>query len=318
MRILVVLFFLLLFPSFSYAQLDSSFLNASGPFLELKPEYPNPGDTVTVTLNDYQSNSYGSTIEWYIDGAVRPEFKNQRSFSVTTGGVGESLNIKVVLSSPTGRSETASQVITPNYLDIIIEPQTHVPEFYQGRALPSVGSTVNATALLNNGSMMGTDYVYTWRINDQVIDGGPIRRNKVSFATPQGSRFILSLQVTKLDGTIVAKRAITLPSVSPEVVFYEVNPLFGLSSQALRGNFNLNGNSATLRAEPYYLDSRVFNQPDLLEWTINNQTTQNSGSNPYELTLERISDSGTANIGFHVRSTTQFLQGGRSSLMLSI
>lgn len=319
MRMLIVLFFLLLFPSFSYAQLDSSFLNESGSFLELQPEYPNPGDTVTVSLNDYQSNSYGATVTWYIDGTLRPELNNQRSVSLIASEVGQNTTIRAVLTEPSGQTEVASHTITPVYLDIIVEPQTHVPDFYAGRALPSLGSVVNLTALLNNGTMMGSDYVYTWRINDQVLDGGPVRgRNKISFATPQGSNLILSLQVTRLDGTIIAKRSLTVPSVSPEIVFYEVNSLYGLAQHSLGKDFFLTGNSATLRAEPYYLDSQVYNQPSLLEWTINNRTSDPSGNNPYEITLERTGYGGTADLGFHVRSTTQLLQGAKGNIKISI
>ncbi len=316
---LIVLFFLLLFPSFSHAQLDSSFLSDNRPFLEIQPEYPNPGDTVSVTLNDYQSNSFGASIAWYVDGTLRPELNNQRTIGVTASDVGKNTTLRAVLTEPGGSTEVAVRTITPVYLDIIVEPQTHVPESYLGRALPSLGSVVNLTALLNNGSMMGTDHIYTWKINDQVLDGGPVRgRNKISFVTPQGSNFILSLQVTRLDGTIIGKRALTLPSVSPEVVFYEVNSLYGLSSQSLKGSFRLTGSSATLRAEPYFLDSQVYNQPSILEWTINNQESTPSGSNPYEITLERTGYGGTADLGFHVRSTAQLLQGGRGNLEIGI
>ena len=210
---------------------------------------------------------------------------------------------------PTGRSEVASRTIRPIYLDIIVEPQTHVPDFYSGRALPSIGSIVNLTALLNDGSMVNSELIYTWRVNDQVIDAGPVRgRNKVSFTTPQGSSIILSLQVTRLDGTVLARRSLVIPSVSPEVVFYEMNTLYGLSSQAVRSNFNMSGNSATLMAEPYYLDSRVYNQPSLAEWKIDNYPAGSSGNNPYAITLERTGNPGIADLVFWLRNVPALLQ----------
>ena len=309
MRILVVLFFLLVSPSFTQAQLDSSFLNDSAPFLETQPDYPNPEDSITVTLNDYQSSNFGATIEWYIDGVLLTEAKNQRKITTNAGSVGQSSIIKAVMTGPTGRSEVASRTIRPIYLDIIVEPQTHVPDFYSGRALPSIGSIVNLTALLNDGSMVNSELIYTWRVNDQVIDAGPVRgRNKVSFTTPQGSSIILSLQVTRLDGTVLARRSLVIPSVSPEVVFYEMNTLYGLSSQAVRSNFNMSGNSATLMAEPYYLDSRVYNQPSLAEWKIDNYPAGSSGNNPYAITLERTGNPGIADLVFWLRNVPALLQ----------
>jgi hypothetical protein len=198
---------------------------------------------------------------------------------------------------------------------VIVEPQTRVPAFYQGRALPSIFSTVNVTALLNNGEMMTGDFVYTWRVNNRVVEDGPIRgRNRTSFVTPQDSEVIVSVQVARPNGDTIAGRTFTIPSVLPELRFYEINTLYGINRKAITGNFNLIGNSATISAEPYFLDSLVFNNADINVWNIDSTEMPQNGNNPYHITIQRTGDPGQSSLGFHVRSTAQLLQGARGAI----
>ena len=286
--------------------------NIAGPefSLELQPAYPSPGEVVTVTLKDLRNNDVGSEINWYLDDRAIPEAKNQREVRLNAGEVGKTQIVRV---SSGGIS--ASAQIRPLYLDIIVEPQTHVPHFYQGRPLPSLGSAVNLTALLSDGSMLSNNLLYSWRVGDVVLEGGAIRgRNKISFFTPMGETIIISVQVSQIDGTMIARRSFTIPSVLPQLRFYEVNTLYGVSKKAIAGTFSLIGNSATVVASPYYLDSKVFNNPDISTWSINGSAAPATGNNPYEVTLQRTGLSGSAILNFHVRSTDIILQGARGSI----
>jgi hypothetical protein len=270
-----------------------------------------------VHLEDYRSNTSGAKIHWFYDGDAIPDADNERDVTVTAPVAGKTAVIKAVLEY-NGLSETFTKEIKPLYLDIIIEPQTHVPSFYIGRPLPSVGSIIHATALLNDGTSLGTDYVYTWQINDTFIGSGPIRGgNVVNFPMPQGSAAVLSLQVSSVNGSVIAKRVISLLSAKPELQYYEVNTLLGLIPKAIYRSFNFIGNSAIIRIEPYYLDSTVFNKPSILTWKINNAPVT-PNNNPYEVTLERTGNPGDAKLGFEVRSTIQLLQGVKGELNLHL
>ncbi len=222
-----------------------------------------------------------------------------------------------MLSKPGGGREVITTVIRPVYLDIIVEPQTRVPDFYLGRALPSIQSMVNVTALVNDGRFRN-DLVYTWRVNRKVLEGGPIRaQNKMSFEMPMGNEAILSLTVTEPTGRVLARRATFIPSVSPELRFHSVSSLYGVNTRAITGEYIMIGNSTTLRAEPYYLDSRVYNDPDVAQWQVNNIAAGNVGSNPYEVTIQRVGLPGVSTLNFHVRDTTrQVLQGADDSIQI--
>jgi hypothetical protein len=273
---------------------------------------------VDVTLDDYGGNFYGAELSWYINDNPLPNTANQRSITITAGESGSRDILKLSLKRE-GLTEVVTSIIEPIYLDIIVEPQTHVPNFFEGRALPSIGSIINLTALLSNKTLQGNNFIYTWRLNQQVLEGGPLRgRNKISFPTPQDSNIFISLQVANTAGVVVAKRSVIIPSVKPQIHFYEISTLYGIEKRSLKENFGLIGNSATLKAEPYYLDSQTYNAPNILEWSINRNIVSSSNSNPYEMTLQKTGSSGTASLGFHVRSTTQLLQGNEGSIDISI
>ena len=316
MRLFFILF-LFIFGTFTHtasAQLDMQELVSPQLLLETEPEYPRPGEEETSTINDYRGGTYGSNVTWLYDGQVVDSAENRRSVTIVAGALNTPTKVEAVLSKPSGGREVLSTTIRPVYLDIVIEAQTRVPDFYLGRSLPSIGSMVNATALVNDGRMR-TDLVYTWSLDRQVLEGGPIRgRDQVSFAMPMGDNAILSVQATEPSGRVLARRAIFVPSVQPSVSFHEVSTLFGVKQSPIDSELILVGNTATVQAEPYHLDTRVYNNPAVAQWKIDNSSQQNTGGSPYQITFQQTGLTGSVKLGFQVRDTTQVLQGATDSI----
>ena len=318
MKRYLCLFAFLLLPTIGFAQFGTLTSGAPTPALALQPSFPTPGQLVNVSFDDSRSAASGARLRWSYNNVPLPSAENARAIQLIAPPVGQSGIVKLKLEKD-GLTETYQAVIKPLYVDIIVEPLTHVPAFYLGRALPSIGSQIKAQVLLNNGKALGTNYIYTWRINDDVYSGGALRGvNKILFSMPQGSSATLSVEVKTEAGVIIAKRTIAIPQAKPELYFYEVNTLFGLEPKALTRDFNLIANSALLRAEPYNLDSFVFNRPGILAWEINQKPAVSGEANPYEITLERTGNSGNSNLGFQVRSLTQLLQGVEADILIRI
>lgn len=316
---LIFLFAAVFMAAPTYAQFDSLTYSGNDSGLEFQPEFPQPGELVTISIRDYRNSSYGAKITWVLDGKVIPDAENQRQVSVTAGAAGGSQKIEAVLTRVTGSNDVISAVLRPVYLDIILEPQTRTPDFYLGRSLPSVGSSVNATVLVSQGSgIRNTDLVYTWKLGQQVLGGGPLRgQNKISYITPVGNGEIMSVQVSELGGTVLARRAFLVPSVDPVIRFYEVNALFGINKKAVTTGAPLISNSLTLRAEPYYLDSRIYNDPAILQWKLGGREASNTSSNPYEIALQRTGLTGSTQLEFLVRDTKQVLQGAQATTRIN-
>ena len=82
-------------------------------------------------------------------------------------------------------------------------------------------------------------------------------------------------------------------------------------------NLSLVGLSTSVQAEPYYLNVLTYNNPEFLEWEIDGRQTNQTTSNPYEITLGRDSGTGVSEVNFHVRSLTDLLQGGEGSFRVN-
>ncbi len=318
-----LLFLLTILPAVSLAQVgnfQSLTSNNREASITLSPSFPGPGEPFTASIDDYSGSLFGSEITWTYAGEVVEVFSNQRTAELVAGAAGSNATIVATLQTPQGTTQTITRTINPIYIDIIIEPQTRVPDWYEGRALPSYTSQVNATALLHNGTnfLNSNQLVYTWTVDQQTLENGAIRGgNKMSFETPRGSAPVLIVNVADLQGNTLARRAVRMTSVQPELAFYEKHSLYGIKNRPLQSNTSLVGNVLTLQAEPFNLDTRVFNRPDIAQWEINKIETDNGVLNPYEITLSRAGIGGRTVLNFHVRSLSEILQGVEDSVVVN-
>jgi hypothetical protein len=309
-HVCVLLFFILLsIPLAGFAQLPN--LEAT---ISFDPPYPQPGEEVLARVSNLPSQLNGQPITWRVNTVIVPEAANERVITLIAPSVGESLRVIAQVGNT-----SIGNVLTTNYLDVIIEPQTRVPAPYIGRAVPSAGSQINATVLVNGTTLNPANLQYSWQLNNKSLDGGPIRgKYKNTFTLPQfEDRNILTVTVSLPGGEVLSSRSIFIPIVAPEVLFYEFDPLLGLASRPLLNDeLPLLGNSLTVRAEPYYLDTLVFNEPDILTWEVNNVLVNNA-SNPYEITLQRQFGAGRIPVSFGVTDTTLFLQSAYDDFIIT-
>jgi hypothetical protein len=304
----------------TYAQFDTGFVNqTSGISVGLSPAYPAPGESVTATLDDYAIGSAFSTIAWFINGTEVMAAKNSRTISFSAPALGEKLTVTAKLTLPGGLTTEASQSISPIYTDIIIEPQTYTPRQYQGRALPSIGSLVRATALVQdkNGFINPAAYSYAWKLNGTAMGGGG-RNNglQVEYIVPYGRSHTLTVEVYDRTGLLLARRSTSIQTEDVDLVLYEVNPLYGKSNIAIGGQLQFLSNTLQLRAVPYNLDLRSTPQNTFSEWRLANRVVTSDSASPFDLTLER-SGQGQMPVNFKLRNREALLQGGEVSTSLN-
>lgn len=142
-----------------------------------------------------------------------------------------------------------------NAVEIIVEANTYVPDFYQGRAEPTAGSQVRLTAI---ASAPAQRYSYIWRINGQAL---PETTQSVTVTPPlTSSEVLVEVRVLDAPGTTISTRSEYIRLSKPKIVFYEDNPLRGMSRVSLFEENALVGNEMTVRGEPYFLgvDSLAF------------------------------------------------------------
>lgn len=296
------------------AQFDSSFIG-DAVNITLSPQFPGPGDLVTVELDDYSIDSSGATISWILDGNEIPAYKNLRTISVISPTVGKTVTIEVRLIFSNKPTISAKTSIKPLYVDVIVEPQTYTSVFYQGRALPVHGSVINLTTLIqgSTGMFNPQEYTYNWQLNGKSIYGGPrAGNNRAQIVVPFGRNSLIGLTITSKSGEVVGRKVVSIPIQDVEVIFYENSTLYGLSERAIGESLTLVGNSSTIRAVPYYLDAQSISRSLFSEWKINNQVTNTETRDPFEINIQRQGD-GEARVSFKIRNLSELLQGDEES-----
>lgn len=287
--------------------------------LEASPRFPEPNQTVAVTLNDYALDTTGSTITWVINGETNTQFTNQRSISVVAGALGERQTIGVLLTHNNGQTTQATQTITPTILDLVVEANTYTPNWFIGRPVPSIGSSVRVVALPNLGiDSAPQSYNYTWRLNNAVLGGGSITGGNIqTFTLPLGRNSTLQVDVSNRSGEVIASKSIIIPHVEPQLAFYELNPLRGTQPIALGEQVPLIGAEINITAEPFYMDQTIFAQNPLIEWNINNRVIDNPNLDPQVITLQNGGGTGAFDVGFHIRNLAQLLQGAEGEFKIT-
>ena len=103
--ILASLILLCLMATPALAQFDVGSITNTKLSIELKPQFPHPGEEVTATLNDYSGGAYGSSITWVVNGNEILSSKNHRETTFKAGAVGTTQTIEAVLTKPSGGNQ---------------------------------------------------------------------------------------------------------------------------------------------------------------------------------------------------------------------
>lgn len=278
--------------------------------LTISPQYPRPGDTVTVSLDAYTVNTIGATVLWYVNDVEQPDLRNERTISTTAGGLGERSEIRATIVHANGTSINTTTAITPTNTDIILEADTYIPAFYKGRALPSMSAPVRAIVITNTRE--GGDaaaYSYDWRLDGSSMYGGPVLgKQSVNMTMPRYDDEVLSVVVYNTRGEAIGRSALKLESVEPELHFYEDNPLRGLSRKAIGSQYVLVGDEVSVHGKPYFLDATPSERGDTYKWNVNNTPVTNDNSDQHIITLRKSDQGGLATIGFSIETIRQIPQ----------
>lgn len=307
--------FLFFLPFLSSAQTPSHF--SQNFSIELRPENPKPGETVIATVNDFSLGISGATIKWQLDGEEVPDSTNKRSIEFTAGSLGDTMNLSVLLLPQGGIPLSTTREITPSAIDIIVEPHTYIPDFYLGRGLPSLNSSVSLTAIVHSDKK-ASELSYVWRLNNKTLGGGSItNNNKMDTVVPLGRQMVVSVEAIDRSGAIVAKSAFSLPIVQPEIYFYEVNALKGLVRLPIQDKLTMIGSETTLQAVPYNLGTDMLNSRPLLEWELNGVLQETNFANPLRISIVNDGFSqGESNLGLHIRNLENLMEGVQGSLRI--
>ena len=165
-----------------------------------------------------------------------------------------------------------------------------------------------------NGSVLDPEsLIYTWRADKKVAKVG--RGASVLEATmPQSGSLLVDVTVESAEGLSysVAER---IETVQPENLFYEDNPLHGLSRNALPTQFTLLADEISVRAEPYHVSRNILSNA-LTEWRVDNLPISNPNTDPQTLTLRTSGGTGYTDVSFSIRNLSALTQAARGAFIM--
>lgn len=303
--ILFIVIFLL-FPAFALGYTD---VNMSGTMLiDVTPQNPAPGETVTLKVTSYRIDLNRSNITWSSNGAPFKTGIGERTVKVKVGPAGTETKINIVARTTDGEMQEKVVAFLPAGIDLLWQARTSVPPFYRGRALPTAGSRVSIIAepdfIDKAGKKISEEkLVYEWSRNGNKL-GEESGYGKYYLEIDDLSGFsneLVGVTATDMSGMLVAEKTLSLPTLSPRLAIYEEDPLLGTKfEKALKNAFDMVAQELTLRGEAYFYPLTGTSP----RWVVNNEKTVTEGAFPNLLTLRQPGNqAGTADVAFAADNT---------------
>ena len=291
----------------------------------VNPEAPGPNQTVTIEAQGVGSFLGSANLRWTRDGSLVKEGIGERTYSFTTGALGQSTTVRVSIDSSQG---LFSQTFTfnPSLINLVWEADTSIPLLYKGKALYSAGSDYKVVALpsvYSGGARVSQEALsYQWLRSDNALPGQSGLGRSILSQTGDQLQSGEDIQVDVYYGNTLAGRgSIFIPAAAPQIVLYQHDPLRGvLYDAALPAAISLIGKEISVQAEPFYFSNKAKRAGQLpYAWTLNGAEASGPDSARGILTLRQTGEgTGAAEIGVSVQNNNadQFVQNASAALQL--
>ncbi len=246
------------------------------------PETPGPYQSVTISISSYSVDLNRAKIMWTLDGKIEPSGTGVKKFSFTTGALGSKSVVTIGIIADATHRVDKQITIEPAQLDLLWEsPDSYVPPFYRGKALPSIEATIKIVALPNSGALLDApagSLVYQWKHNssvDQQASG--YGKNYYVFRSDYlNKKEIVSVQAADGGtGSFNATDTLEIVPVNPKIVFYADKFNEGTDyGNALVDTTALTENEITIVAAPYFFSpkEKILTPGFKYDWAINNKS----------------------------------------------
>lgn len=251
-----------------------SLFNQDDFFIKTSPESPGPDTEVTAEVVSFNFDVNRASITWILDGKTALKGRGEKIFKFSIGPAGKSITLKAIVA-PEGGSQLQKTLTFSNAeVDLLWQAQTLIPVWYQGKALPTMGSKIRISAFPRFFNTASENLVYQWKKNYQPqVSSSGLGKRTFELALPLDdpySREKIEVEVSNLAKTISAKKSIQVEAGGFQLLFYENNPLEGVRFQKALSNLTLREDSIEIKAEPYFFSSEDKNNLSF-EWTINQE-----------------------------------------------
>lgn len=292
--------------------------------LQVSPQYPRPNGPITIKAASGDTDIDVATFTWYVNGKVFQKGKGITSITTTMGKAGSSTKISVEVTGTNGKYFSENITLRTTNVSLLWESDGYTPPFYKGKALATYGSTFTVTALPEFFTTTGArinpkTLVYTWKKNgtidpDQSGYGKDVYKGRQE-SYVRGEDEISVLVTTQADD-MSSSQTISIVPITPEIVFYENSPLYGIIFEnALTNRFFLKAEELTLSATPFDL-SLKGGEGLSIDWLMNGANVP-SFRDKKEIVLRADGNTtGQTVIELRAQHQTNIMQGGQASITI--
>jgi len=285
------------------------------------PEYPRPGEPVTLEVRASRFDIDRAEIRWIVNGETRQQGVGNDTFTLQAPQKGSEQVVSVTVTTPDDRVGTTRITIKPQSVDIIWEAKTYTPPWYKGKALYTNDSTITFTAMpeittASGNTVSTSELFYQWERNGTTLSERGVGKQSVSIPVIRGYNNI-GVTVETLDGKYKAYKEITVNESKPKLLLYESDSLYGLLfEKALQTQFTFDTNESSFTVIPYFFSATTMNSGFInYAWELNNEPIDTFGNR--ETFRNESGTSGSAHVHISAKHTSSLLQEDDVELMLS-
>jgi len=308
---------LLIILTFPFAVQGASIRGDDAIIISVSPEFPGPGESVTITASGRSFDSNQAVFIWSVGGKEVLRGPAEKNYMLETSRSGAAAYISLSVASAEGARYQKSITVTPSLIDLLWEARVYTPPFYRGHSLATSESIVTVVALPELTTAGGTriapsKLIYKWSKDGKNI-GSASGLGKQSLAFTSAKLFNenhITVTVSSSDGTISASRSMGIPVSDPRVVLYPAPALLGtLYNKALGTSFSLLSDETGVRAAAYYFSLATDGtNPTTLMWSLNGKLLPTEPEGNSLVTLRKESAAGTARISVTATHPSNLLQ----------
>jgi len=288
--------------------------------IELVPDNPRPGQTVSAKIVSYQFDINRSDIIWTLNGKTVVSGTGKKTADFVLPPLGQETVLTVSIVTNEGVKTSKTKKFSGSDIDFLWQANTSVPAGYKGKALAGRKAFVKITALPSlysaSGAVSRSNLVYDWTFNYKNLpDDSGAGKNTLLIRMNDMGDYVIGVKVSTKDRKASAQKFLHLSAEgsSGKVVLYRDDPMEGpFYGKALGDEFTMKTKDISVRAEPYY-----FNQEKgetIYIWRMNGQAVK-PGRKPNIVSLVSGAVSGNASVNFKMeKDVANNLQSAESEV----
>lgn len=321
---IVLIFYIAVFSFFPFTSRSENQINTqeNDIIIDVSPQNPEPYQKVTINLTSYATDLNRAMIVWQRGSEIVSSGYGKTSYSFDGSAPDTSVVFDIKITTEEMISSINKRVFI-NFSEVILLWESvngYVPPFYKGKSFVSKNGKIKIVAIPNTNKSNPGNFSYSWKLGDEVKnDISGYGKDYIKFNNNYlDSEEKIKVITTSLNGNFSASKEITIPIVSPFIVFYKKTTEDGvLYNKGTINEMSANQGENTIVATPYYLEYKGYEDDFNYQWKINDSIIK-TPSKKTEITVRPTSIGGYSEIEVYFKNINNILQEAKGLLKLNL